>query len=220
MTEGRHETIERLSSPRLWLAAAAVLLLTGGPMHPDPDTSLDFDTSTAHMLRDSGWIPAHALLLASFVCLTVGLVSLTRQPEITGRLRRLATVAAGGAALAVVELTFHLLAFTEADALAAGRSAPIVSTHLALAVVAYPVAGLSLAALAWYGGRARVLTHPIAGAVGVLGGLLHALAAPIVVLSRDQNLSFLFMGAVLLVPWLLAAALRRRQPVVAAAAPA
>ena len=95
------------------------------------------------------------------------------------------------------------MAVVDAEALQAGRPTPILSAHLGLAVIAYPLFGLPFAALAWLGGRTRVLTHPVVGAIGALGGITHGIAAPIVVLSQDARFSFLFMGAMLIAIWLM-----------------
>jgi hypothetical protein len=189
---------------RLALGLSGIFLLIGGPMHPDPDLNLDFDHSTAHMLRDPGWIPAHSFMLASFVCLLVGLMGLYRSGTVSGRLANITRVGIVGALLAVAEMSFHLMAFVDADALANGGSAKIAHTHLTLAIFAYPIAGGSIALLAWFGGRSRLFTHPLLGIVGTLGGIIHGIAGPLVVLTKDQHYSFLFKGAILFGIWLIA----------------
>jgi hypothetical protein len=120
-----------------------------------------------------------------------------------GRLATLTWVVVVGAAVAVVEGILHLVAVVDAEALPAGRPTPILNAHLALAVVAYPLIGLPFAALAWLSGRRRILTHPVVGAVGALGGITHGLSAPIVVLSQDSRFSVLFMGAMFIAIWLM-----------------
>lgn len=187
----------------LLLLLSGVLLLIGGPMHPDPDLSLDFRHSTAEMAADHGWIPAHSFMLASMVMLLLGLIGLLRSGRMTGRMVTVNRIAIAGAVLGVIEMCFHLFAFEDADALANGGPAPIVTTHLTLAIFAYPILGLSLVVLAWWGGKGRILTHPWLAPIGVIGGLFHAIAAPLVVLSRDQHFSFLFKGDILLAVWLV-----------------
>lgn len=189
---------------RLAMGLSGLLLFAGGPLHPDPHTNLDFDRSTALMLADPGWAPSHALMLASFVLLLVGLVSLVRSGRLTGRSATVARVATFGAVVAVVEGVLHLAAVVDAAALRDGAPTPILSTHLALAIVAYPLLGLPLAVLAWLGGWSRQLSHPVLGAVGALGAFLHGIAAPVVVVTRDQDFSFLFQGAILFAIWLVA----------------
>ena len=137
---------------RLAMGLSGLLLFAGGPLHPDPQTNLDLDRSTALMLADPGWIPSHALMLASFVLLLVGLVSLTRSGRLTGRSATLARVATLGAVVDVVEGVVHLAAVVDAAALRDGTPTSILSTHLAV--------------LAWLGGWSRQLSHPVLGAVG------------------------------------------------------
>jgi hypothetical protein len=189
---------------RLALGLSGVLLLIGGPLHPDPDLGLDFDHSTAQMLRDSDWIPAHAFMLGSFVFLLLGLIGLYRSGQVTGRLATITKVGIAGAGLGVVEMSFHLMAFVDANALESGGSAPIARTHLTLAVIAYPIMGGSIALLALLGARKSLLTHPLLAVLGVIGGIIHGISAPIVVLTRDQHYSFLFKGAILFAIWLVA----------------
>ena len=189
---------------RLALGLSGLFLFAGGPLHPEGDAGRDFDGATLAMLADPNWVPSHALMLVSFVFLLLGLIGLMRSGLMRDRrLAPLTTVAVVGAALAVVEGVLHLAAVVDAEALRAGRPTPILNAHLALAVVAYPAMGLPFAALAWFGGLSRVLTHPLVGAIGALGGISHGLAAPIVVLSRDQRFSFLFMGAIFISIWLI-----------------
>ncbi len=188
---------------RLAIGFSGLLLFIAGPQHPRPDTSTDFYSSTATMLADQGWVPSHSLMLASFAFLLIGLLGLLRSGQLSGRLTTVTKVAVAGAVLAVVEMGFHLAAVADIDALRTSGPTPILNTHLALAVVAYPLLGLPVAVLAWLGGTSRVLTHPVFGAIGTAGGVLHAIAGPIVVISKDQHFSFLFQGAILLAIWLV-----------------
>ena len=206
-----------LTSPiqhwRLTLGVSGLLLFLGGPLHPRDDPSLGFWGATGVMLADPNWVPSHGLMLASFVLLLLGFIGMQRCGLMTGRLATITKVAVIGAALAVVEGVLHLVAVVDAEALRAGRPTPILSAHLALAVVAYPALGLPFAALAWCAGVGRVLTHPVVGALGALGGISHGLAAPIVVLSQDSRFAFLFMGAMLMAIWLIVVGISHfRQP--------
>ena len=194
---------------RIALGVAGLLLIAGGPLHPDAHPELDFFRSTALMLSDPGWVPSHALMLASFVVLLAGLIGLVRSGCLTGRSATVARVATIGGVVAVVEGVLHLAAVVDAAALQAGTPTPILDAHLALAVVAYPAIGLPLAVLAWLGGRSRMLTHPLLGALGALGAFLHGIAAPVVVTTRDQQFSFLFQGAILFAIWLVAVGIGR-----------
>jgi hypothetical protein len=155
------------------------------------------------MLADPNWVPSHALMLASFALLLLGFIGLSRSELMAGRLATLTRVAIVGAAVGVVEGILHLAAVGDTAALKSGAPTPVLNAHLAMAVVAYPAMGLPFAALALFGGLSRVLTHPVVGAIGVLGGISHGIAAPIVVLSRDPRFSFLFTGVVFVAIWLM-----------------
>ena len=189
---------------RLTLGLAGLFLFVGGPLHPRDDPSLGFDGATAMMLADPNWVPSHALMLVGFVLILLGLIGLARSGLLGDSSSPLMRVAVVGAVVAVVEGVLHLVAVVDGESLRAGASTPILNAHLALAVVAYPLLGLPLAAVAWFGGRARVLTHPIVGALGVLGSVSHGIAAPIVVLSRDARFAVLFMGTMFMAIWLIA----------------
>ena len=198
---------------RLALGLSGLFLFAGGPLHPDGEAGLDFDGTTLAMLADPNWVPSHTLMLVSFIFLLLGLIGLARSGLPRDRLATLTKIAVVGAVLAVVEGVLHLAAVVDAEALRAGRPTPILNAHLALAILAYPAMGLSFAALAWFGGLNRVLTHPLVGAVGALGGISHGIAAPIVILSRDQRFSFLFMGAIFISIWLIVVGISHfRQP--------
>ncbi len=184
---------------------SGLLLFVGGPLHPRPDTTLDFFHSTASMLADPGWVPSHALMLASFAMLLLGLIGLVRSGRLSGRAAAAVRVAVAGTILGVVESVFHLASVADTAALSAGGPTPVLSAHLTLAIAAYPLMGFPLAALAWLGGRH--LSHPLLSMVGVLGGILHGMAAPVVVLTQNQRFTFLFQGAVLLAIWLIAVGL-------------
>ena len=195
------------------MGIAGLLLFAGGALHPDDDATLDFYGATAAMLADPNWVPSHALMLASFVFLLVGFIGLSRSGLMHGRMAALTKVAVLGTALAVVEGVLHLIAVVDTAALNAGGSTPILSAHLTLAIIAYPAFGLPFAALAWFGGTSRLLTHPVVGAIGALGGIAHGIAAPIVVGFKDPRFSFLFLGAILISVWLIVVGISHfRQP--------
>ncbi|MBI3968654.1 MAG: hypothetical protein HY329_23715 [Chloroflexi bacterium] len=194
------------ASSWLWrslLVGAAVLLFLGGPLHPKPDPGVSFEAASAKMLADPGWVPSHGLMLATHVLLAFGFFGLTRRVRLSGAARIAGWFAVVGAALSAIEMSFHLGAVVELDALVAGRPTPIFLTHLVLATLAQPLLGFSVAALAVLGARRRGVIDLVIGLIGAIGGLAHGLAAPIVVATRDQSFSFLFPGVVLLTPWLL-----------------
>jgi len=191
---------------RWTLAVSALLLLVGGPLHPKADPRRSFNESTALMLADSHWPVSHALMLCSYILLVFALVGMAARPGTPARARHILQIAQIGAGLSVLEMAFHLAAIVDRPALLAGGPTPVFTTHLRLAAVAYPVLGLSMAALAWEGASKRWLGAPAIAWVGVIGGVTHGVSAPIVVLTRDQHYSWLFMGAALLAAWMLLAA--------------
>jgi hypothetical protein len=190
---------------RTWrpmLAIAGILLLIGGPLHPKADTTKSFNESTALMLAHPNWPIAHALILASYILLLLALVGMAQRSELPNSVRRILRFAQVGAALAVVEMAFHLAATADRSSLIAGGPTPLLTAHMTLAVVAYPMLGLSVAALALQGARTRSFGGWAIGWLGALGGVAHGMAAPIVVLTRDQRYSPLFMGAAVMALWL------------------
>ena len=192
---------------RLLTGLSGLLVAVGGSFHPDPDTDVGFSQATAGMLAHSGWVPSHALMLVSFLLLLPALIGLARARALSGAAATVLRISILAVVLGIVEFSFHLAAIVDRSALESGGSTPVLDTHLALAVVAYPAVGFSLAALAVLGARNHILTHPVFAALGVVGGVMHGIAAPIVVLSRNQELSFLFTGAIPLALWLIAVGL-------------
>jgi hypothetical protein len=98
-------------------------------------------------------------------------------------------------------MIFHTSAALERDALAAGGLTPIVAIHLALQVVSHPLLGAAVALLALaesgrFAGRAPWgWVWRAASVIGAVGALAHALAAPVVILTRNVALEGLFAGA-------------------------
>lgn len=196
-----------LRSWRLFLGAAGILLFFGGPLHPRADPALPFNVSTAAMLADPHWPISHGLMLAGDVCVLLALIGLRRRTDIPISLRRALQLAVIGASLAVVEMAFHLAAVVDRAALVAGAATPVLTIHLSLAVVAFPVFGLSMSAVAFLGARQRAIGGATIAGLGILGGLMDAVSAPIVVLTRDQHYSWLFIGVLPLAIWMCLAAI-------------
>jgi hypothetical protein len=184
------------------LILAGGLLLAGGPRHPGG--------TTAEMLADPEWIPAHTLMLAGFLALLTGLVVLSRDP-LTSAMRRWVRLAIAGAALQAVEMVFHTLATFDHANLMAGRTTPILSTHLALAVVAYPLFAASTIGLIVMGARERALGSRWISWIGVIGAVGHGVAAPLTVLTAIPWARRLFPAVVALALWMLLAALWPRR---------
>src|SRR5262249_46315313 len=130
-----------------------------------------------------------------------GFIASARRPDISTGLRRGLKLAQIGAALSVVEMVFHLAATVDRAHLIAGRPTPVLTTHLMVSVVAYPAMGFATARVAALGAQSRRLGAPAIGWLGVMGGVIHGLSAPIVVLTRDEHYSVLFNGVAVLALW-------------------
>ncbi len=208
---------------RLMLAASGLLLVAGGALHPDADPTGSISDDLAEMTADPAWTTGHALTAVSTVLLAAGLWSLHRRGGLPTRTTRALRVAAVAVSVYVVETVFHLAAGIDSDALAAGDFAPVAGTHVLLSAVLYPVSGIALVllGLALLGdGRGARRAH---GVPLVVGGTLHAVAVPLVLLVPDADGSPLFAaGAVLLAVWSLltaAVGLPTRTPAVVTRAP-
>jgi len=183
---------------RLMLVASGVLLAAGGRMHPESDARDPLRQELATMTAADGWVPGHTLVVLSTILLAAGLWTALRgrawPPPVTGALR----LAAIAFSLYAVETVFHLAAAVDAHALAHGGAAPIAWTHIGLAVLLYPPAGLALAWLALTFGRAWRGPRRLIAVPGVVAGVLHAVSVPATVLFPDVEFTPVFAGAALL----------------------
>ncbi len=197
-------TIERLW--RSLLGLAGVFLVIGGPLHPKSNPALSFEASTANMLADPHWPLSHGLMLAGELALVFALLGIKRRADLSLTLRRVVQVAFVASILGVVEMTFHLLALFDREALLAGTATPVLTAHLTLAALTYPIFGLSMAALAFVGARGRMVGGASIALLGIVGGIMDAASAPIVVLTHNQQFTWLFMGMAPLALWMCLAA--------------
>lgn len=208
-------TTSRFSPWRILFVVAALLLLAGGPQHPGG--------SMAEMLAHPKWFASHALVTAGFAAMLIGLVLFRRSaalPEPSERWRRLALI---GTSLQVLEMIFHTAASVDHANLMAGRSTPILTTHLFLAVVCYPIFGATLIGFIVTAARDRVLGSIWISWLGILGALAHGASAPLVVAGGFAWARILFPMVLLVAIWLLLAAfwpVRERAPGFAAGTPA
>lgn len=187
---------------RLPVAAAGLLLVAGGGMHPEAPDDLSFRDNLAAMMEDDAWVPGHTLVAVSAALVLVALVAVRRSGAwpVTPRLLRLATVAAG---LNLVEAVLHTASVVDKDQLAAGETPPVTLGHLIAAVIAYPLFGAAIAALAWT--LARNWSPPLraVSGAGIVGGIATAFSAPLVVVARVQEFDLLFaVGAIGIALWL------------------
>lgn len=196
------------SSFRPLLAISAVLAVAGGGLHPDADPAGSISDDLVEMTADPSWVSGHARTALSTVLLAAGLWALHRRGGLPVRTSRAVRVAAVAVSLYVVETLFHLAATVDSEALAAGDFAPVAGAHVLLSAVLYPVSGVALALLGLAVLREGRGARRAIGLAAVLGGTLHALAVPLVLLLPDTDGAPLFAGgAVLIALWSLLTAL-------------
>lgn len=184
---------------RPFFMLAALLILAGGPQHPRG--------TMAEMLAHPKWVPSHALMLAGFVALLIGLVLYQRGAALPERTRWWTRLAVVATAFQVVEMVFHTIASVDHAHLVAGEATPILTTHLWLSVVLYPLFGLALAGLIVMGARERALGSLWTAWLGILGALAHGAAAPLVIVLQIQWARILFPCLMFFALWLVVAAL-------------
>ena len=181
----------------LWrglLIAAGVLVAWGGSMHPDG--------TMEHMLADPRWLPGHMLTFAGFVAMGAGLWWFGRTTSSMTRALRYVLIAT---ALQALEMFVHAIANIDLQNLRAGRATPVLTTHLALTAVIYPVFGVAVAAWVRSAARQRVIGSPWIAWLGILGALMHGAAGLLVAGFRLDWARVLFPGLGLLALWLILA---------------
>lgn len=181
---------------------AGGLILAGGPRHPGG--------TMVEMLGNPEWIPAHTMMLAGFLSLLFGLVAFARGAR-TPAARRWARLAIAGTAAQVLEMALHTAAALDHANLMAGRATPILSTHLALAVVAYPVFAATIIGFIIVSARERVIGSRWIAWIGVLGVLGHGIAPPLMALTAVPWARLLFPAVVGLAMWLILAGMWPRR---------
>lgn len=186
---------------RTALALAGITMTLGGPRHPNPHLDLSFEESTALMLADARWVPAHAMILVSYVLLFAGLLLWRRWADLPVGVERWARVTLVVLPFAMLEMAFHTASVVDLARLRAGEPTPILSAHLWLALIVNPVLTVAVAGLALGAGRLRRLGSSWTGWVAI-GGVLYGVASVYVILTHDQRASPLFaIGALFLALW-------------------
>lgn len=188
------------------MLASVVTFVIGGSLHPAQDPTLPEAAGLAAWIGDAQWVPSHALLLVAAILLVPGLLGLlAARPWLSTAARRAGWVAVVAAALWALEGVPHLAAASESAAAAAGQPTPILFSHMVLSLFAYPLIGLSVAALAVLGGRR--LAHPAFAVAAVVGGVAWAAAPWAVGPLGIEGAGVLFpVGGNLMVLWFAAVA--------------
>lgn len=195
-------------SPAVLLGAGGVLLLAGGPLHPD-GTGATVEEHLATMLAAPGWGLSHLLLLVGAVLALAGFVAARRDGSFGPQVTRLLPVVIVGWALGVLDAVPHLLASHDHGALVAGGPTPVLDVHLVLQTVAVPAVGLTGALVALAVARSdRTVAAVALGVVGALGGIGYAAAGVLVPLTWDVRFSALFPLQAGLAVWLVGTAVR------------
>lgn len=183
---------------RLLFAAAGILLLAGGPRHPGG--------SMLEMLSHHDWFMAHALVTLGYGTMAAGLIAFLRGTALTPAMRRWTRFAIAGTALQTVEMAVHTAAMVDAANLAAGHATPVLTTHLAMSVVFYPLFGLTSAGFFIQGVRERAIGSPWIVWIGVIGTAANGVAPLLVGVAGWAEARILFAFMVGIAIWLLAAA--------------
>jgi hypothetical protein len=190
----------RFASWRPLFFLAAVTIIVGGMHHPRG--------RMVDMLAHPDWTWSHSVILVGFLALLVGLVLYRRAASpLPARTARWLRFALWGTALQAVEMAFHTVSVVDAENLAAGASTPVLTTHLVLAVVLYPVFGVTMIGFIVATARDRTMASPWVSWIGILGAAAHGLSAPLVVGLRIPQAGILFPLLTLLALWLALAAL-------------
>ena len=183
---------------RLAFILSALLILVGGPQHPDG--------TMAEMLGHPAWFRAHSLLLAGFVALLVGLFffrSSSTLPHATRRWTRFAVI---GTVLQTVEMVLHTAAAVDHSNLVAGNATPVLTTHLVASVVFYPIFAATFVGLIVVAARDGVLGSRWISWLGIAGLVAHGAAPPLVGFGIEgARVLFPLLGLFAL--WLLLAGL-------------
>ena len=183
---------------RVWFVAAGMLMLAGGPRHPGG--------SMLEMLRHHDWFMAHALVTLGYGAMVAGLVAFSRTAANTPSMKRWTGLAIGGTALQTVEMAVHTAAMVDAANLAAGHATPVLTTHLTMSMVFYPLFGITSAAFFVKGMRERAIGSPWIVAIGVIGTVANGIAPILVGLFGWMEARILFAFMVGIAIWLLLAA--------------
>lgn len=166
------------------------------------------DEAIHSMAIEPAWVGSHVIGLGAALLIAAGVGLLLRAGWLSDdrQARRSAWLLLAGAVAAAVELVPHTFVASETAAISAGGSTPLTDLHVLFQATLLPVYGLGVAALAVTG--LRRVAHPVACALGAVGGLALVVVGPTLFISGNPALGVLFMPAGGTVIFLLAAGLR------------
>lgn len=160
---------------RIWrgvFVVAGILYLAGGAQHPRGEMEA--------MLADPIWVPGHLTSLAGLLAFAVGLVLFRRANPTSASLDRWVRLGIVVAALETIEMAVHTLAYVDAHALVAGHSTPVLTTHLWLATLIYPIFGVVMFGMIRAGQREGALGSPWINWIGMVGAIAHGIVMPLI----------------------------------------
>ncbi len=183
---------ERTMRWRPFVAAGGALIFVGGGMHPDAvENDLPLRENFASMMAAGGWVPGHSIMAVGAALLVIGVVLARRQNAwpLPGPLLTITVVAV---VANFAELIVHTAVIVDEDRLRAGETGVLTAAHLVGLVTAYPLYGITVAVVALR--LAGSWTRPfwVIAAVGVIGGLCHAISAPLALITENSDYEFLF----------------------------
>ena len=165
----------------------------------------------AEMLAHPDWFLSHILQVVSFAAMALGLWMFGAGATLPRSTHRWLRLAIAGTILQTIEMVFHTWAMVDHGHLVAGEPTPILTTHLALAVIAYPIFAITGIGFVLAAARDRVLGTMWLAPVGVIGLLAHGLAAPLVVTFEIEAARVLFPMVVLVALWMIVVAIMPRR---------
>jgi hypothetical protein len=186
-----------------WLfVAGGVLYFAGGAQHPQG--------TMAEMLANAVWVRGHATILVGLILMTLGLIAFRRSQAPAKSLDRWLFLAILATAFEAIEMAVHTAANVDSAALIAGQSTPVLTAHLWLATIVYPIFGVVLAGLVIAGVRNRELGSRWIMPLGLLGAAAHGVVMPLVHILEIGAAGILFPIAALSISiWFILAGLWR-----------
>lgn len=182
----------QLESSRLWrplFVIGGILYVGGGSQHPRGEM--------VEMLADPVWFRAHIIVAVGLLVVTAGLVMFRRTQQPTSSLRQWLLFAVAATALETVEMVIHAMAYVDAEALALGRSTPVLITHAWLATLVYPVFAAAVIGIILAGQRERSVGSPLFGWLGIFGAAVHGIVMVPVFIFEIGPATVLFPVAVI-----------------------
>jgi hypothetical protein len=190
-----------LDRSRIWRAlfvVGGILYLWGSAQHPRG--------TMAEMMAAPAWVPGHTTVFVGLLVLTLGLVQFRRTARASASMDRWLLLAIVTTALEAVEMGVHTVAYVDVDALALGHSTPVLTTHLWLATLIYPLFAVSLMGLIGLGQREGSLGSPRIGWIGMLGAAAHGIVMWLVYMFEIGWAPVLFpLAAISLSLWFMLA---------------